>query len=169
MWCQVSLNPHCIHTAKRPGWISQPSQDTWREKTVFTKGWFDFVGGWGELSQLILHPRFKHRWLSWEFVVLHMTNKNQIALHLTKVGRKLMCFGCRWSTKVFWFSVLWCVTAQSDISNGVGCVQLNWYLHHKARLKVWFLLLCFLSSKSSWNKLSVWWSSKAALIFMLWK
>lgn len=24
------------------------------------------------------------------------------------------------------YCVLWCITAQSDISNGAGCVQVNW-------------------------------------------
>lgn len=52
--------------------------------------------------------------------------KNQKALHHLWVGGKINVFGLQMAhIGILIYSVLWCITAQSDISNGVGCVQVN--------------------------------------------
>lgn len=48
--------------------------------------------------------------------------KNQIALHHLRVGSRMNVFGLQMANKgMLIYSVLWCITAQSDISNGVPC------------------------------------------------
>lgn len=43
-------------------------------------------------------------------------------------------FGLQMAHKgILIYSALWCIIAQSDISNGVGCVQVNWWDSHYAQ------------------------------------
>lgn len=104
------------------------------KKLCLWGGWVEEIA-WGLvwLSQLILYGMLK---LTDDFPgdLLWFTGKkkkNQIALHLPWVGSKINVFGLQMAHKgILIYSVLWCITAQSDISNGVGCVQVNWSYSH---------------------------------------
>ena len=112
----------------------QPSQfNIWLRKAKLMMG-----VGWGDCLRFgVTEPAHfvwdsqTHRWFSLGFVVVHKEEeknvKNKIALHHLWVGSKINVFGLQMPHKgILIYSVLWCITAQSDISNWVGCVQVIW-------------------------------------------
>lgn len=121
-----------INSSKMPelNQSPQPSQfNIHRKKATLMKG-----EGWGDLRFTLTAPAHfvwdaqTFRWFSWGFVVVYngRGKKNQKALHHLWVGRKINVFGLQMAhIGILIYSVLRCITAQSDISNGVGCAQVN--------------------------------------------
>lgn len=121
-----------INSSKMPelNQSPQPSQfNIRRKKATLMKG-----EGWGDLRFILTAPAHfvwdaqTFRWFSWGFVVVYKGRgkKNQKALHHLWVGRKINVFGLQMAhIGILIYSVLRCITAQSDISNRVGCAQVN--------------------------------------------
>lgn len=93
-----------------------------REKVAFVRGGVEAIA-WGlfRLHQLILLHG------SWNFRD-DFPGISGVCVFVFKmwVGRKINVFGLQMVHKgILIYSVLWRITAQSNISNGAGCVQVN--------------------------------------------